>query len=65
MVKVKCTNCNTTMQSMHRHDFVSCRCSNQTFVDGGSDYLRCGGVDLRFVTVVEDDGTEVSLDVRE
>jgi hypothetical protein len=54
MGKILCTNCNTILTSTHRHDFVSCNCSNGTFVDGGSDYLRCGGKDLRFIEVIEE-----------
>lgn len=64
MGKIRCTNCNTVLESKHRHDFVSCGCSNGTFVDGGKDYLRCGGKDLRFIEVIEDDSPEVPLNVR-
>ena len=40
--KMQCPMCLTILQSRHRHDFVSCDCKNQAFVDGGSDYLRVG-----------------------
>ena len=55
MGKIKCTNCNTILESKYRHDFVSCGCSNGTFVDGGNDYTRCGGKDFRFIEHVEED----------
>jgi hypothetical protein len=42
------------LESKHVHDFVSCGCSNSTFVDGGKDYLRYGGMDLRFIEVIEE-----------
>jgi len=46
--EVRCTVCNTVIQSKHRHDFVWCKCNKENrdagiFVDGGSDYLRFGG----------------------
>jgi len=39
---VKCTNCDTVIESKHRHDFVWCNC-REIFTDGGTDYLRRGG----------------------
>ena len=36
-----CLECNTEIESRHRHDYVSCPCGN-AFVDGGKDYLRRG-----------------------
>lgn len=46
MGKLKCLKCNTILESKYRWDFQSCKCSNQTFVDGGTDYLRFGGKEL-------------------
>lgn len=46
MSKIKCLECGEILESKHRHDFRQCKCQNQTFIDGGKDYLRCGGVDL-------------------
>lgn len=45
-MKIKCLVCNTILESKYRHDFQTCGCENETFVDGGQDYLRCGGKDL-------------------
>lgn len=47
-LKIRCTVCGTVIQSMHRHDFVSCQCKQLglgegIFVDGGTDYTRIGG----------------------
>lgn len=45
----KCTNCGTLLQSIHRHDWVSCICFENKlgnkggYVDGGTDYTRIGG----------------------
>lgn len=46
MSKIKCLECGKILESKHRHDFQQCKCPNQTFIDGGNIYLRCGGVDL-------------------
>ncbi len=52
MSKVKCLECGKILESKHRHDFVSCGCPNETFVDGGNDYLRCGGMDMDKIKVI-------------
>ncbi len=36
---VKCLKCGDIIESVHRHDFVTCSCGNVS-VDGGKDYLR-------------------------
>ena len=46
---VKCLGCNKVLTSTHRHDFVSCGCENQTFVDGGLAYQRTGAVNLGLI----------------
>jgi hypothetical protein len=50
--KIKCLGCGAILESLHRHDFVGCDCRNNTFVDGGYDYLRYGGVDLNLIQVI-------------
>lgn len=30
---IKCLQCNTVLESKYQHDFQSCSCSNQAFVD--------------------------------
>ena len=46
---IKCLVCNTVLESKYRHNFRSCGCPNQAFVDGGLMYSRVGGVDLDLV----------------
>ena len=46
---IKCLVCNTVLESKHQHNFRSCGCSNQSFVDGGLMYSRVGGVNLYLV----------------
>ena len=49
--RVTCGVCNTTLTSMHRHDYQFCTCDNHTFIDGGTDYQRCGGKDMEAVNI--------------
>lgn len=46
---IKCLVCNTVLESKHRHHFLECGCTNQTFNDGGLSYSRVGAVDLDLV----------------
>lgn len=43
---VECLTCGATIVSQHRHDHVSCNCTNESgtrvSVDGGSDYSKRG-----------------------
>lgn len=50
---ILCTGCNTVLYSIHRHHFHKCGCKNESFVDGGKDYLRCGGADLNLIQQVK------------
>ena len=36
---IKCKHCGDVIESLHRHDFVTCSCKCCS-VDGGLDYLR-------------------------
>lgn len=42
MNKVTCLTCGEVIESLHRHDFRSCSCPEETqvSVDGGKDYER-------------------------
>ncbi len=64
--KLQCLECGKIIESTSQHDFVSCGCSNETFVDGGKAYMRCGGKDLKKIKIlapIEDD--EISLSIKE
>ena len=43
---VKCLECGEVLVSKSQHHFMSCRCKNQCFTDGGLIYNRVGAVDL-------------------
>lgn len=38
----RCKKCGDMIVSTHRHHFQWCKC-HTIFVDGGLDYIRCGG----------------------
>lgn len=37
--RIRCLGCGDIVQSMYRHNFVTCSCE-ATSVDGGTDYTR-------------------------
>ena len=46
---IKCLQCNTVLESKHRHDYQACYCSNRVFVDGGKEYSRVGGKEFDLI----------------
>ena len=46
---IKCLQCNTVLESKHKHDYQACSCSNRAFVDGGLSYIRLGAMDLDLI----------------
>lgn len=40
--QLECPECHEILASIHRHDFVTCRCG-ATVLDGGLDYMRIAG----------------------
>lgn len=52
MNSVQCLKCGTILISLNRHDFVQCECENKTFTDGGEDYQRYGGKDLKSIKIL-------------
>lgn len=49
--RIKCLQCAAILESKSVHDFVQCECLNETFVDGGHNYQRFGGVDLSRIEI--------------
>lgn len=49
---VQCPKCGEKIWSRHRHDFRHCKCG-AIFVDGGREYLRYGGQDLKSIKHVK------------
>lgn len=53
MNKVQCLKCNTILESKTVHDFQQCKCENYTFTDGGNEYQRIGGKDLKLIKILK------------
>lgn len=51
----KCKKCGDIIESVYRHDFVTCSCGS-ICVDGGKDYLRrCGNLeDMKDMSIIEE-----------
>jgi len=49
---VLCKNCNIALFSKGRHVMTECGCENNTMVDGGKAYFRCGGKDMSKVEYI-------------
>jgi hypothetical protein len=50
---ILCLSCNTVLYSVNRHHFHKCGCENETFVDGGKDYMRYGAMDISKTEIVK------------
>ncbi len=55
MAYLKCLQCGEILESKSVHNLVRCSCENKTFLDGGGEYCRYGGVDLKKIQIIEDD----------
>lgn len=53
MAFLKCLECGEILQSKYTHDFVRCSCPNQTFLDGGDEYGRYGGIDMDKIQIID------------
>lgn len=51
---IQCQSCGDVIWSRHAHDFRRCSCE-AIFIDGGREYLRCGGnaENIVMVTIVK------------
>lgn len=55
--RAKCKLCEEVIESLHRNDFVSCKCG-EIAIDGGLDYLRSVARDYSNFLRVDDEGSE-------
>lgn len=62
---VQCLTCGMVLRSHYKHDYQSCDCINGTFVDGGLEYTRVGGMDLTQIKVLSHKEYEDLLNGRE
>jgi len=49
--RVQCRECGEVLTSYNRHDYKTCSCTNETMIDGGTDYQRYGGLNLDLVDI--------------
>ena len=54
MSRGQCLDCKDIVESKHRHDFQRCKCG-QSFIDGGDDYIRGGGLLVHILDVLDED----------
>lgn len=50
---IQCLECKKILVSFHRHDYKTCSCPNETMIDGGHDYLRYGGKDMKKIQILK------------
>lgn len=52
--KAQCLKCGDVIESLHRHDFVTCQC-RAISVDGGKDYFKRSGnpEDMKDLSIIE------------
>lgn len=62
--RAKCKLCQEIIESMHRHDYVKCKCG-EIFVDGGNDYLKAGATNWENFLRVDDEGNEIIVQVKD
>jgi hypothetical protein len=60
--RAKCKLCGDILESLHRHDYVTCKCG-EIFIDGGNDLLRCGAKDFANFLRLDDEGNEIVVKV--
>ncbi len=63
--KIKCPACKKVLHSMYRHDFQSCGCPAETFVDGGFDYNRVGGHRINEIEFIHHNHWEDGIDPKD
>lgn len=61
--RAKCKLCQSTIESLHRTDYVSCKCG-QIAVYGGPDLMQCSAIDWTNFLRVDDNGHEIVVTVK-
>lgn len=56
--RAKCKLCGDIIESVHNHDYISCKCG-EIAVDGGQQYCRCSAKSWDNFIRVNDEGNEV------
>lgn len=58
----KCKICKSIIESLHRTDYVTCKC-NQISVYGGPDLMQCSALDWSNFVRIDDKGNEIMIKV--
>lgn len=56
--RAKCKLCESIIESIHRHDYVTCKCG-EISIDGGQDYCHCRATDWSNFLRIDDKGNEI------
>jgi len=56
--RAKCKLCNDIIESVHHHDYISCKCG-EIAVDGGQHYCRCSAKSWENFIRIDDEGNEI------
>lgn len=56
--RAKCKLCGDIIESIHRHDMISCRCG-EISIDGGNDYHRAIFNNKENFVSIDDEGNEI------
>ena len=62
--RAKCKNCQSVLESFHRHDYVTCECGSIS-IDGGLDYLKCYFDKIENFIRLDDDDKEIAVSFSE
>jgi len=62
IIQVSNLGCGEVLPSQHVHDFQHCSCANYTFVDGGAQYYRYGGMNMDKILLFNHDGSSHTAD---
>ncbi len=60
--RAKCRLCNTTIESFHPTDYVTCKCGEISVSEG--DAMRCSALDFKNFLRVDDVGNEIIVTVK-
>lgn len=62
--RAKCKLCNSVIESMHRHDYVTCTCG-EISISGGLDYLHASAKNFDNFFRVDDDDAVINVSYKE
>jgi hypothetical protein len=60
--RAKCKLCDSIIESFHKFDYVTCKCS-EISVSGGTDLMECGARDWENFVRIDDAGKEISIKI--